>query len=135
ILENKEPYLLQSISFFRAITLPWRATSYYALMIAAFMTTPDMQTFRAYLARSVNGEGDALLDDKFIVLQHARFGRLKFYSPPLTEIPNPAGNLHLVAYLPADTHTTQAFTGMAQQGYGQVTLLESFPMEGYDKFV
>ena len=69
--------------------------------------------------------------------KNIRRGRvlLKFYSPPLAEIPNPAGNLHLVAYLPADAHTAQAFTGLAQQGYGQVTLLESFPVEGYDEFV
>ena len=79
--------------------------------------------------------GRRLFEDKLAVLQHARFGRLKFYSPPLAEIPSPAGNLHLVAYLPADAHTIQAFTGLAQQGYGQVTLLESFPVEGYDEFV
>ena len=135
ILENKQPYLLQSISFFRAITLPWRATSYYARLMAAFAAAPDMQDFRATLARSANDEGDALFEDKLAVLQHARFGRLKFYSPPLAEIPSPAGNLHLVAYLPADAHTAQVFTGLTQQGDGQVTLLESFPVEGYDEFV
>ena len=113
----------------------WRATSYYARLMAAFAAAPDMQDFRATLARSANDEGDALFEDKLVGLQHARFGRLKFYSPPLAEIPNPAGNLHLVAYLPADAHTAQAFTGLAQQGDGQVTLLESFPVEGYAEFV
>jgi len=135
ILENKEPYLLQSLSFFRAITLPWRATSYYARLMTELTTTPDMQAFRAYLARSANDEGDALFEDKLVGLQHARFGRLRFYSPSLAEIPSPAGNLHLVAYLPADAHTAQVFAGLAQQGYGQVALLESFPVEGYDEFV
>ena len=114
----------------------WRATSYYARLMAAFAAAPDMQDFRATLARSANDDkGDALFEDKLAVLQRARFDRLKFYSPPLAEIPSPAGNLHLVAYLPADAHTIQAFTGLAQQGDGQVTLLESFPVEGYDEFV
>ncbi len=65
-----------------------------------------MQIFRATLARSANGEGDAVFEDTLVSLQHARFGRLKFYSPPLAEIPNPAGNLHLAAYLPAGVPTS-----------------------------
>ncbi|GAB4501162.1 MAG: hypothetical protein Fur0035_07030 [Anaerolineales bacterium] len=133
ILENKEPYLLQSLSFFRAITLPWRATRYYARLMNELTTDPEMQPFCAYFARSANDESEALFENESVVLQNAHFGRLKFYSPPLTEIPSPAGNLHLIVYLPADTPTAQAFTGLAQQGSGQIALLQSFPVEEWEE--
>jgi len=135
LLNERESYLLQSIAFFRAITLPWRATSYYARLMTAFKTEPEMQPFCAALAQNASPGQDAVFEDKSVTLQHQRFGQIKFYSPPLAEIPSPAGSLHLIAYLPADQPTGRVFARLARQNYGQITLLESFPVEGWGDFL
>ncbi|PJB65484.1 MAG: hypothetical protein CO094_10010 [Anaerolineae bacterium CG_4_9_14_3_um_filter_57_17] len=132
-LENQDAYLLQSISFFQSMTLPWMATRYYTQLMTDLTESPDMQALRDYLARSADNKQETLFEDVFVALRHARFGELRFFSPPLTPVASPAGSLYLVAYLPADKHTAQVFMELAQQGYGQITLLQSFPVEGHDE--
>ena len=58
--DGHEKYLMQSIRFFRAISLPYRASPYYEYLLSAFRKDRDMALFRHYYTRD-GSESD--LDD------------------------------------------------------------------------
>jgi len=129
IMRNREPYLLQSVHFFRAITLPSRANPYYQRMMETFNTDPDMSPFRSYYAQSAHIREDYLFESSLATLQHPEFGELNFYSPSITPITTACGNLYLISYLPASAATAEAFASLAKTYWGNVVLLEKFHVD------
>lgn len=124
IVHNREPYLMQSIHFFRAITLRGRATPYYQRLMEEFNADPDMSLFRTYYAESAQVEEDYLFENNLALIHHSELGKLNFYSPSITPINTMYGNLYLIAYLPANADTTEAFADLAKSYAGEVVLLE-----------
>ncbi len=129
ILHSREPYLLQSVQFFRAITLPNRANPYYQRMMEVFNTDPDLAPFRSHYAQSFHVKEDYLFENSLASLQHPEFGELNFYSPSITPITTAHGNLYLISYLPAKAATAEAFACLAKIYAGNVVLLEKFPVD------
>ena len=129
IIRNRDPYLLQSVHFVRAISLPGRANPYYQRMMEAFNTDPDMSLFRSYYAQSAHIEEDYLFESSLAQLQHPEFGKLKFYSPSITPIATACGNLYLISYLPATAATAAAFANLAKTHFGEIVLLEKFNVD------
>lgn len=129
IIRNRDPYLLQSVHFFRAISLPGRANPYYQRMMEVFNTDPDMSPFRSYYAQSAHVEEDYLFESSLAFLQHPEFGKLKFYSPSITPITTTCGNLYLISYLPATVATAAAFASLAKTHFGNIVLLEKLHVD------
>jgi transcriptional regulator with XRE-family HTH domain len=129
INRNREPYLLQSVQFFKAITLPNRANPYYQRMMEAFNTDPDMGLFRSHFAQSTHIREDYLFENSLASLQHPEYGELNFYSPSITPITTCYGNIYLISYLPATASTAEAFASLAKIYSGNVVLLEKFPID------
>lgn len=131
IFLNRESYLLQSIYFFRAISLPIRATPYYQRMMETFFTDPDMGLFRSYYAQSFHVEEDYIFENNLALLRHPEFGELSFYSPSITPIATTCGNLYLVSYFPATGATAATFASLAKIYQGNIVLLEKLHVDQF----
>jgi DNA-binding XRE family transcriptional regulator len=129
IVRNKEAYLMQSISFFRAISLPYRASTYYRKLIKAFNSDPDMRLFRSYYAQSAYNQDDFLLEDSRAFMAHPEFGEISLYSPAITPINTSCGSIYLISYIPADAKTAHIFGVLAEKHAGQLVHLEQFPVD------
>lgn len=129
ITQNKDPYLQQCISFFKAISLPYRATPYYERLMTAFNTDPEMRLFRSYYAQNTYTQDDFIFENNHALLHHPEFGELSFYSPPITPIHTSCGTIYLISYLPASAKTTECFGVLAKKHAGQFTRLEYFPVD------
>jgi transcriptional regulator with XRE-family HTH domain len=117
--KQSEKYLMQSIRFFRAISLPNRASPYYQYLLKSFQTDRDMLLFNQYFQRDMleGSQDDYYFEGERFCIKHTTLGELDFYSPPLSPVSTSKGNLYLVSYLPASPATTQACALLAGQ-YG-----------------
>ena len=108
--KQHEKYLMQSIRFFRAISLPNRATPYYQYLLKSFQTDRKMALFNQYFQRDLveNQTDDFYFEGERFQMNYPALGELDFYSPPLSPISTSKGNLYLITYIPASPATTQA---------------------------
>jgi transcriptional regulator with XRE-family HTH domain len=115
--KQPEQYLMQSIRFFQAISLPNRADPYYQYLLKSFQTDRKMALFNQYFQRDLldGTQDDYYFEGERFRITHAELGELDFYSPPLSPVSTSKGNLYLVAYLPASPATTQACALLASQ--------------------
>ncbi|RMF42744.1 MAG: XRE family transcriptional regulator, partial [Anaerolineae bacterium] len=105
ITENRERHLLQTVYFFRFVTLERRATRFYDDMMTAFFTEPEMADFRRVYLQSFQQEEDYFFEDGLSALNLPNHPPLRFFAPPQQTVATPYGRLHLIAYLPADLST------------------------------
>jgi transcriptional regulator with XRE-family HTH domain len=115
--KGHEKYLMQSIRFFRAISLQYRASPYYEYLLSAFRKDRDMALFRRYYTRedSESEQDDYYFESERFTLEHADFGNLDFYSPSVSPISTGQGNLYLIIHVPASALTVQACALLAQK--------------------
>ncbi|MCG2783912.1 MAG: helix-turn-helix domain-containing protein [Anaerolineae bacterium] len=115
--KGHDKYLMQSIRFFRAISLPYRASPYYEYLLSAFRKDHDMGLFRHYYTRdnSESEQDDYYFENERFTLEHASFGNLDFYSPSVAPISTGQGNLYLIMHVPASALTVQACALLAQK--------------------
>jgi transcriptional regulator with XRE-family HTH domain len=128
VTKNHENYLEQSIRFFRAISLPYRATPYYQNLISAFHADPDMGLFSEYFYRvNQDKKSDYYFEGEHFCISHAALGNLEFYSPPLSPVHTSSGSLYIIPYLPANPRTTKACALLAEHGEPNVQRLALWP--------
>jgi transcriptional regulator with XRE-family HTH domain len=133
ILEKKhEKYLMQSIRFFLAISLPYRANPYYEYLLSAFRKDRDMAMFRHYYTRagSESEQDDYYFENERFTLKHADFGDLDFYSPSILPLSTDQGNLYLIIHTPASPLTVQACAVLAQKHSPGALRLAPWPEKG-----
>lgn len=118
ILQPKsDNYLLQSIRFFRAISLPVRAAPYYKTLLHTFQRDKNMASFFYYSAKIPTGHDSNpfLFENQAFTIRHADMGNLDFYSIAIAPVSTLCGNLHLINYLPANLAALQACEKLLQQ--------------------
>lgn len=91
ITENRERYLLQTVYFFRAISLTRRATRFYRDMLQNFETSPHMGLWREIYHRSLEQNEDFYLEHDVAGLEIPGIPPLRFYSPPQLTLHTPQG--------------------------------------------
>jgi transcriptional regulator with XRE-family HTH domain len=116
LTENRDTYLLQSIRFFKTISFTYRATNQYQQLLETFTTEKEMNRFVKYfnIENESRKDEDYFYENSLAVIQHPKFGKLKFYSPATTAISSPTGVLYLVSYLPASLATIKVFGDLAR---------------------
>lgn len=118
---KSENYLLQSVRFFRAISLPVRATPYYKTLLHAFQRDKDMASFFYYSAK-IPTEGNTEpfdFENQAFTICHPSLGNMDFYSISIAPVITSRGNLYLINYLPANRAALQACEKLIlQQGKG-----------------
>jgi DNA-binding XRE family transcriptional regulator len=127
--QHHENYLKQSIRFFRAISLPHRANPYYQYLLTAFHRDRDMALFQQYFNRDSHESetDDYYFEGEQFTIQHAFLGKLDFYSPSIFPVSTSKGSLYLIAYIPANTDTTQACALLASQTAPGASRLAPWP--------
>lgn len=115
--KQPEKYLMQSIRFFRAISLPNRASPYYKYLLKSFQADREMPLFNQYFQRDMleASQDDYYFEGERFCIKHRTLGELDFYSPPLAPVSTSKGKLYLVSYLPASLATTQACALLVSQ--------------------
>jgi len=115
--QEHEKYLMQSIRFFRAISLPCRASPYYEYLISAFKKDRDMARFNHYYHRDMDAyhQDDYYFESERFTFCHPGLGELAFYSPSIFPVATSHGSLYLVAYIPASVVTIQACASLASR--------------------
>jgi transcriptional regulator with XRE-family HTH domain len=115
--QEHEKYLMQSIRFFRAISLPCRANPYYAYLLSAFKKDRDMARFNQYYQRDMDlyNQDDYYFESERFVFWHPSLGELIFYSPSVFPVATSRGSLYLVTYIPASVVTIQACASLASK--------------------
>lgn len=113
--QEHEKYLMQSIRFFRAISLPCRASPYYEYLLSAFKKDRDMARFNQYYHREMDSynQDDYYFESERFVFCHPGLGELIFYSPSIFPVATSQGSLYLVTYIPASVATVQACASLA----------------------
>ncbi len=129
IVEERENFLLQTVYFFRFVTLRSRATRAYQDMMAAFFDAPEMSLFRKVYLRSFQQEEDFLFEDGLTSVDLPNHPSLRFSSPPQHSISTSYGMLYIIAYLPADLTTLDYFTELAYAYPGTARPLAPWPLE------
>ncbi len=121
--ERRDQYIAQNLQFFKAITLPHRASSYFKYLMKSFRKDRDMRLFNAYYAASTDDDSDDFyVENEVLILHHNRLGAIRCYSPSLP-VMTAAGNLYLLTYIPADLQTLKIFTNLAEEcGEGAIRL-------------
>lgn len=122
---DHEKYLMQSVRFFRSISLPYRATPYYKYLVSAFMKDRDMTLFKQYyhIEADASDQIDYYFEGERFSLSHDTFGELAFYSPAIFPVSTSPGSLYLITYIPASISSIQACTFFAQEyGLGAIRL-------------
>jgi len=119
---GQSAYLRQSIAFFRAISLPVRATPYYRRLVECFLKESEMAAFQTFFYEPYPQDDFSFEGIRFD-LQHPTLGALTFFSPPIFPVATSQGNLTLIAYLPASAATLQACARLTEaSGPGFVRL-------------
>ncbi len=129
ITENRERHLLQTVYFFRFVTLERRATRFYDEMMTAFFTEPEMADFRRVYLQSFGRDDDYFFEDALVALNLPDHPPLRFFSPPQQSVATPYGRLHLIAYLPADLSTHDYFTGLMHAFPAEARPLAPWPVQ------
>lgn len=115
--QEHEKYLMQSIRFFRAISLPRRASPYYDYLLSAFKKDRDMARFNQYYQRDMDlyNQDDYYFESERFCFFHPSLGELIFYSPPIFPAATSHGSLYLVTYIPASVVSVQACASLASK--------------------
>lgn len=115
--QEHEKYLMQSIRFFRAISLPCRANPYYEHILSAFKKDRDMARFNQYYHRDMDAynQDDYYFESERFTFCHPVLGELVFYSPSIFPVATGHGSLYLVTYIPASIVSVQACASLASQ--------------------
>ncbi len=129
ISEDRESFLLQTVYFFRFVTLRCRATRAYQDMMEVFFAAPEMSLFRQVYLRSFQQKEDFLFEDGLTSVMLPNRPSLRFSSPPQHSISTPYGMLYVIAYLPADLTTLDYFTELAHASTGTARPLAPWPIE------
>ena len=112
--EQRERCITQNLQFFKTITLPHRASPYFAYLLKGFRKDKDMSLFNAYYAESMHGDSeDFYIEDEVLIFNHEKLGRIRCYSPSMEAV-TAAGALYLLIYIPADLQTLRVFSQLAE---------------------
>lgn len=125
--ERRDPYIAQNLQFFKAITLPHRASPYFQYLMKSFRKDRDMRLFNVYYTATTDGDSDDFyVENEPLILKHERLGVIRCYSPSNSAMTS-AGNLYLLTYIPADLQTIQTFVRLAQECGEGAMRLASWP--------
>ena len=117
-------HAFQTVTFFRTISLRYRATEYFQHLLQGLWMYP---LFRRYWWEVYYDEKDQFVDNRYIQFNSPKYGRLVSYSASVTALTT-AGELHLCAFLPATYETAEVFSKISHKSDARsVFRLASWP--------
>lgn len=128
VVQGWDEYALNTMHFFREVSLRYRARPYFQYLIRAFRNPAEYPLFDRYwkLVSSVEHDREANVDR--FSYEHVDFGWLN-YATATTVSLTPHGELLLNQYLPLDDHTSRFFDQLSAQCGQGVTRLAPWPVK------
>lgn len=116
-------FAMGNVIYFRRMTLPYRMTDYFHLLLARLRKNRE---FRWFWDQVFYEEKYYFVGGESFQMESSQAGRYRFLTAPLVTR-TPYGNLEILTHIPRDGATAVAFHHMSQQTPAKAYQLHSWP--------
>jgi transcriptional regulator with XRE-family HTH domain len=121
--EQWHEYATRNMLFFRAASLRYRATPYFANILKGLR---EYEEFDWYWRRRTYEKDDYYIDSELVKYCHPELGNISYFSASFIAI-TMAGDLHFTTYIPASAETSKVFSALVMTAGTDVQLFASWP--------